>query len=839
MAAFAFTIFTGAFLLFQVQPLIGKYILPWFGGGPGVWTVCMLFFQVVLLGGYAYAHVISRWLKPRSQIILHSVLLAAAMAFIPIIPSDGWKPAGDANPLLAILALLAATLGLPYFVLSATGPLMQEWFRLSNPGRSPYRLYALSNAGSLLALVTYPFYFETHFPRKTQAGLWAVGLLLYALGCVGSGRKLWRTAGAGQSEAPLATGETGPASHSQTSLTTRLLWLLLPACASVLLLATTNKMCQDVAVIPFLWVLPLALYLLSFIVCFDSPRWYRRFPFAMGLVAALFGLCWALFHAESASIQHQVTVYCGSLFICCMVCHGELFRLRPTVRGLTGYYLSIAAGGALGGIFVAVAAPLVFTSYYELPCGIMFCAVLFLAVCVLNIGAAAKALPVADNGMDSGLWADSTRLTGKETPRSPSLATRQASTGVASISGVGEHNPGSSWPAASPSVPVGSAFARLWGWLLSVGCWRWLGCTLPILGFAGLDWLVTEWRARLSQGPVAHQIHIPAAYFIGLRIGLWGLLAAAAGWWMLRRKYTRFQFWRLITCAWLGLGCLALGEVLWSKGRAPDTDVVYRSRNFYGVLTIYEHFKGDPEDDYLLLQHGRITHGLQFTHPPRDRWAVSYYGEGSGISLGVNALPARNRRIGVVGLGTGTLTALGHPGDYFRIYEINSQVREIAWNRFSYLRNLTNSGGAVEVVMGDARLSMEREPPQQFDLLALDAFSSDSIPLHLLTREAFDLYQRHLRTNGVVVVHISNHYLDLEPVVVNLAREFHYQVSLVDFEEDEESWWMYSNTWMVLTRDQGIIDSPGIKEGVSAVTAKHPKVPLWTDDFASLFPILR
>ena len=212
---------------------------------------------------------------------------------------------------------------------------------------------------------------------------------------------------------------------------------------------------------------------------------------------------------------------------------------------------------------------------------------------------------------------------------------------------------------------------------------------------------------------------------------------------------------------------------------------------------------------------------------------------GSGISLGVNALPAGHRRIGVVGLGTGTLTALGHAGDYFRIYEINPQVRELAWNRFSYLKHLTNSGAKVDVVMGDARLSMEREAPQQLDLLALDAFSSDSIPLHLLTREAFALYQRHLKTNGVVVVHISNHYLDLEPVVVNLARQFHYQASLVDFNENDEDWWIYSSTWMILTCDQRVIDAPGIAEGVSAITAKHPKIPLWTDDFASLFPILR
>ena len=326
---------------------------------------------------------------------------------------------------------------------------------------------------------------------------------------------------------------------------------------------------------------------------------------------------------------------------------------------------------------------------------------------------------------------------------------------------------------------------------------------------------------------------------MGSRSALGFLLLAAGGWWVGRKKYRAFRHWRLVACGWLTLGCAALAQVLWTRGLATDADVIYRARSFYGVLSIYEHFKGGAEDDYFLLQPGRITHGLQFLHPPRRRAATSYYGEGSGISLGVNALPPGPRRIGVVGLGTGTLTALARPGDYVRIYEINPQVRELAWNRFTYLKDATNAGTKIEVVMGDARLSMEREAPQQLDLLALDAFSSDAIPLHLLTREAFALYQRHVRTNGVVVVHISNHYLDLEPVVVNLAREFHYRVSLIDWEENDEDWWMYSSTWIILTRDERILSSPGIAEGISAVTAKTPKVPLWTDDFASLFQILR
>jgi hypothetical protein len=359
MTAYALTIFTGAFLLFQVQPLIGKYILPWFGGGPGVWTTCMLFFQVLLLGGYAYAHFTSRWLKPRAQAVAHFVLLAAALALLPITPSDSWKPHGGGNPTLQILALLAVSLGLPYFVLSTTGPLIQQWFSRARPGVSPYRLYALSNVGSLLALVSYPFFFETHFTRKAQAGLWAWGLVAYVLCCGFCAVRLWKLEGRRQKvEGRMQKAEAGVAEqapeataaaiNSQPSTLNYFLWLLLPACASVLLLATTNKLCQDVAVIPFLWVVPLALYLLSFIICFDSPRWYVRFPFTLALIAALGGLCWALYNGADLSLSRQVALYCGGLFVCCMVCHGELYRLKPDPRHLTGFLLDDRRRGRAG-----------------------------------------------------------------------------------------------------------------------------------------------------------------------------------------------------------------------------------------------------------------------------------------------------------------------------------------------------------------------------------------------------------------------------------------------------------------------------------------------------------
>jgi spermidine synthase len=770
MTAYALTIFTGAFLLFQVQPLIGKYILPWFGGGPGVWTTCMLFFQVLLLGGYAHAHFTSRWLKPRTQAILHLVLLAAALALLPITPSDSWKPHGGGNPTLQILALLAASLGLPYFVLSTTGPLLQQWFSRAQPGRSPYRLYALSNVGSLLALVSYPFFFETHFTRKIQAGLWAWGLVAYVLCCGFCALRLWKSGVQSpkskvqdqEPEADLTEDATrnthAPPINYQPSTLNHLLWLLLPACASVLLLATTNKLCQDVAVIPFLWVVPLALYLLSFIICFDSPRWYVRYPFTLALIAALGGLCWALFNASDLSLSKQVAIYCGGLFICCMVCHGELYRLKPDPRHLTGYYLMIAAGGALGGLFVAVAAPLLFNDYYELHWGIFLCGLLFLLVCV-----------------------------------------------TAHAGSPGSDVPSSKWNE-----------------------WRWLACTLVFLVFAGLDRSLT-WLS-------AHGGTLAKGHVIGLRIGVWSLLVLGIAFWIARRKFRGFQHWRFLTCAWLSLGLIGLSAILWKQAHAAGSERVYRSRNFYGVLTVEEHEKKDPTSHYFLLQHGRITHGLQFVDPAQAMLPVSYYGAESGIGLGVAALSAGHRRIGVVGLGTGTMAAFGRAGDYLCFYEINPQVQAVAKSWFSYLPKCP---GKVEVALGDARLSLEREPPQHFDLLVLDAFSSDAIPVHLLTKEAFEVYQRHLNTNGIIAVHISNHYLDLEPVVVKLARHFGYKLVSIDYDETDDSWWLYSSTWILLSHSEQIINSPAIRNAASTVKTNDSKVPLWTDDFASLFQILR
>lgn len=760
MAAFALTIFTGAFLLFQVQPLIGKYILPWFGGSPGVWTTCMLFFQVLLLGGYAYAHALSRHLKPRGQAVVHLALLAVALVSLPITPSDSWKPAADSDPTWRILALLAVSLGLPYLVLSATGPLMQDWFRRTSPGKSPYRLYALSNIGSLLALVSYPFYFETNFTRQAQAQFWSWGLAAYALACAVCARRVWHLAPSGPAADAAAAAEPPEPGRAQ-----RLLWLVLPACASILLLAVTNKMCLDVAVIPFLWVLPLGLYLLTFIISFDSPRWYSRFYYTLALVGAMVAVCTALFEGADMDIVWQIAIYSGTLFVGCMVCHGELYHLRPHPRHLTSFYLMIAAGGALGGLFVALVAPALFDNYYEMHLSLGLIVLLLLVI---------------------------------------------------------------SWRGDAGLTPLR---------------WRILCLVLALIGAAGLhrglgaagNWLRQEGFIDFARASIWDRA---GRFGWSAWIGLAGT-AALALWW--ERRGRRLN-WRVLTCGLLGAGLLVLVMALSLQIRSTTRGAVVSGRNFYGVLSVFEYEKQNPLSHHYLLQHGRITHGFQFVAEDRAPLVTSYFGPTSGLGLALRTFPRQqHQRIGLLGLGVGTVTAYGKPGDHFRIYEINPQVVEIARQPFSYL---ARSRARIELVMGDARLSMESEPPQNYDFLIMDAFSSDAVPVHLLTKEAFEIYTRHVKPDGAILVNISNRYLDLRPVVEHAARSFGYEAHHIDSEDgsadDEEGGWrFYAASWMILSKNRDFMNREELRRVASPPAPPRDDVRLWTDDYSSMFKILK
>lgn len=690
--AFAVTIFIGAFLLFLVQPMIGKYILPWFGGGPGVWTTCLLFFQVVLLIGYAYAHFSVRFLSPKMQSIVHLILLVGAVVILQLPPSERWKPASGAEPIRQILFLLTVSIGLPYLVLSSTGPLMQAWFSRVNPGASPYRLFALSNVGSLLALLSYPFGVEPALSRPDQAWYWRAGLIIFVLACGWCAILAWKHRNA--SAAPLAGIAEG--STLGPTLGNRLMWLALPACASLLLMAVTNKICQDVAVIPFLWIVPLSLYLLSFIICFDSPQWYVRPVFLLLVAACLPVAAFMLYMAEDANIMVQVAVYTLVLFICCMVCHGELSRMRPHPRHLTSYYLMISAGGAIGGAFVAIIAPLLFAGFFELQYGLMLCALLVLIV----------------------LFFDRNYVLYRGQPRQ----------------------------------------------------------------------------------------------------------------------------------AWIGLIALflVLGMIFYLQAKSFLENSIERTRNFYGVLTVFKYTKpidtvgvstapDDPKLHQLLLKHGGITHGMQFIDPERRKLPTTYYDPESGVGRLMRFMSRQsNRRIGLVGLGTGTLAAYGKEGDYFRFYEINPAVEPLARKYFTFLKD---SPAKVEVILGDARLSMEREESQQFDVLVLDAFSGDAVPVHLLTQEAFDIFSKHLKPDGVIAVHISNRHFRLQPIVMGLADYMKMKTAYI-ISPDTTMTGAFAADWILMTSSAEVLGSEEIKDAASSL-GSFERIPPWTDDHANLFQILR
>ena len=682
MFAFSLTIFWGACLLFLVQPLIARFILPWFGGGPAVWTTCMLFFQLLLLGGYAYAHFSISRLTPRRQVITHLVLLALAVALLPITPGDAWKPTDGSHAAGHILLLLLGCLGLPYLVLSATGPLLQAWFSKANPGVSPYRLYALSNVGSLLALLIYPFYLEPQLSRQAQADGWSWGLAIYAGLTAWCGLKVWKSAAVDGETAKQAEAEA-PASAGR-----KLLWFALPACGVMLLLAITNKLCQDIAVVPFLWVLPLSLYLLSFIISFDSPRWYHR-AFWIPLLAVLLGLVVQnLYKAEShPDITPLATLYLGTLFVACMVCHGEVYRLRPGASRLTGFYLSLSAGGAAGGLFVALVAPFVFPDYFELHLALFLTAALVLVVL------------------------------------------RQDST-----------------------LPLREGRAR-WAWAVPF-------VALAALGYGLADVATTSLRGSLST-----------------------------------------------------------------------------TRGFYGVLKVNDNDAGNEGLHHLTLQHGATIHGLQYVDAEKRTDPSSYYTSTSGIGRLLRAhKPGGGRRVGAIGLGCGTLAAWGRAGDTFRFYEINHDVAHLATSTFTYLKD---SKAKTELVMGDARLSMELEANQQYDVIVLDAFSSDAIPVHLLTLEAFDHYQRHLKPDGAIVVHVSNRYLDLHPVVYRIADKIGFPAITIDDNDTAyEDAGFYGSDWIIMTRNQVLLQQPLLKD-VTKETVEFPaRIMYWTDERSDLLSIL-
>lgn len=732
----ALTILLSAFLLFQVQPIISRTILPWFGGGPAIWSTCMLFFQVMLLGGYAYAHFLNGVKTPQRQSITHIVLLVLALVTLPITPAASWKPADGTQPTWRILHLLLWNVGLPYFILASTGPLVQAWFSRVYPGRSPYRLYALSNIGSLAALLSYPFVFEPWLTSNSQGTLWSIGFGAFALLCGVLAYMSGRTEPIREIKANKSQKDL-PEDDARPPMEQRLAWLLLPALASMMLLAVTAHVCQDVAVIPFFWIAPLSLYLLSFIICFDKAVWYRRSLFSLLLGGTVFWVCfvmldsdieevvnrWILktnetfpaldityrmsldgdylgevseavnsvleaahlkFRLEVSDFVAESVVFLSMLFALCMVCHGEVVRCKPSSKYLTEFYLMISAGGALGGIFVGLVCPQVFSFHVEMNIGLV-------AAFMLAIGV---------------LWDDF-------------------------------------WQTF--------ALNRLW-----------------------------------KRG---------VAF-------IWG-----------------FAFLLLVVRA---------------QFNAYDEEAILMKRNFYGVLKVKEHNEGSEEHIRELLN-GRILHGSQFVDPLRSKSPTTYYSPESGVGIAVRFLRnERPIRVAVVGLGTGTMAAYGEMGDSYTFYEINPNVRDIAQSYFTYLGD---SAAQITIELGDARISMERQDPQNFDLIVLDAFSGDAIPVHLLTKEALEQYYRHLHPDGIIAVHVSNRHLDLTPVVYGLAKHFKTRLTEVHNSRDD-GWGEAASDWILLTRNLPFLNSDAIREHGMDVPPPTKDIPLWTDQYSNLFQIM-
>ena len=684
MILYALTIVVSAFLLFQVQPVIAKIILPWFGGSAAVWTTCMLFFQMVLLLGYLYSHTVIRYLKPRAQMLLHAGLLVASVVVLPIYPKVSWKPVGATEPTLQILGLLAVTVGLPYFLLSTTGPLLQAWYARRFQGAMPYRLYALSNAGSMFALLSYPVLFEPAFNTHQQSSMWSWGFGVFVVLCAftafrsNQGRETAGTAG-------LPAGGQAEACPTKTYW----MWLLLPAVASVLLLAITNHLSQNVAAIPFLWVLPLSIYLLSFILCFEGEGWYRRNPYLQLLAVALGSMAYAVSTDTTSNtpIKVMVPLFCMGLFTCCMVCHGELARLKPDPKYLTHFYLMVSAGGALGGLLVGMLAPHFLNALYEMPVSLVVCAAL--------------------------------------------------------VSYVLRQDDELKWIRRWPGVVVTGVL------------------TLALAGYVG--WQINK---TVSESRVL-------------------------------------------------------------------------VRNFYGGLKVRDSGGKGSLEETRTLTHGTINHGEEYLHLSRRDWPTTYYGPNTGIGLAIREKQKAGAvRIGIIGLGTGTTAAYGRLGDYIRYYEINPLVLELAKKEFFFLADCKAT--RLDVAMGDARLTLEQElkdgHPQNFDVLAVDAFSSDSIPVHLLTKEAMDLYYRHLRPDGILAVHISNRYLNLQPVLEGEVRATQKIARVVDTEDDEDVG-VFGATWVLITSP-----ATGFKgeiPGNSEPLDSKKTVRLWTDDYSNLFKILK
>jgi hypothetical protein len=694
---FASTLFLSASLLFSVQPLIGKLLLPKFGGAPAVWNTCMVFFQATLLAGYGYSHLLTRRLNLRRQALSQGALLLLPLLVLPILVPPKWAPPPDSDPILPLLGLLLVSVGLPFFAVSTMSPLLQRWFASSgyHAAGDPYFLNSAGNTGSMLALLSYPILIEPNFALRPQAWLWTAGYLVLVVLTVACAAVLWREGHREAAHAPLTRrGGSVPAPARNPAVPggvwTRVLWIMLAFVPSSLMLGVTTYLTTDIAPVPFMWIIPLTLYLLSFILVFaNMPSWIHRV--AVWLLPVTVIYLATIMRDISVEMSRMIVAHLLTFFLAAMVCHGELARLRPPAEHLTEFYWWMSVGGVLGGLFNALAAPFVFTSVLEYPLVLVFALVL---------------LP--------GLF-------------------------------------------PNPSTP---------------------------------------WRRRLNRA-----------------------------------------------APWVLAGLAAILFIRNESLHEASARVVFRERNFYGILNV-----GTGQDNRTYtLAHGNVRHGVQFRgeDPRVRRIPLLYYFPTSPIGQVFRAFRdgAAKRAVAVIGLGAGSLASYADRGQEFTFYEIDPAVVRVAQQSvyFTFLSDAAARGATLNIVLGDARAQLDRAPENSYDLIVLDAFSGDAIPVHLLTREAIELYMRKLKPHGLLALHITNDYLDLAPVVGSLAQALTLAGRIqndAEISDDELRQGKQPSTWAILARqpyDLGPLAGDSRWKPLSA----RPTPSTWTDDYSNVFSAFR
>jgi hypothetical protein len=664
-------IFLSAFLLFAIEPMAAKQLLPALGGSSAVWITCLVFFQSFLLFGYLYAHALARRAQSSWPSHLHLGLLALAAILLAAGRRPDLNRAAD-HPVAAIFTVLSLTIGLPFLLLASTSPLLQDWWARQQQSRIPWRLFALSNAGSLLALLLYPSLIEPHLTLSRQRMAWRWGFALYACLCAGLA---WRA----RSSISLPKPEAPPADAApRFSTRARVLSFSLPAAAAMQLCAVTSHISQNIAAIPLLWILPLAVYLITFILAFEFPRLYRQW-IVIGMLSVLLASLGLMLSTPDVSfpIVLNIGFFLAELFFACYFCHAETYALRPA-RSSEGtlFYLLIAAGGTAGTFFIGILCPLLFSANYDF-------ALAFLATAALAVAA---------------------------------------------------------------------------------------------------TWL-NGWRQRL----------------------LWSA----------------------------GTAALLVLVIMLHNAYARET--LLEERNFYGALRVTESHYPPQAHTVRTLFNGAIQHGTQWFAPEFRRTPTTYYPAGSGIGFALRfCCGDRPRNIGIIGLGAGTIAAYGRPGDRIRFYEINPAVLPIAQHLFTYLRD---SQAQIAFASGDARLSLTAEPPQRFDVLAVDAFSGDAIPVHLLTTQAIEVYRRQLAPGGILAFNVSNQYLDLPPEIAALARASGMQARLFNTQANEDRG-EFQASWVLVSESADFFRQP-VVAATARVIRLQPGVRAWTDDYSSLLPILQ